>query len=362
MTAPLLNEDRRPEIIIVRRKKIGDDGHHGGAWKIAFADFMTAMMALFLVLWLVNAANEETRKAVASYFNPVKLVDRHRSERGLSAVDGPSRKKDQPRDGADVEVETEDPPHSQEETRFREDPAEIIEEIARLAKLDVEFARSQPVVEPDVFRDPFQNPLLAPVDTPIEPPFANKAKEGESTAEPNFEVERAADRTKPENSQPAEAEDREDTDPADAEVLEAELTQALSDGGEAAPVEMRDTPEGTLISVMETPAFPLFRSGSAIPEGKLVLLLETLGETLKGKDGGLEIYGHTDATPFAREDYDNWRLSTDRAHSTRLMLLRSGLQEGRISAVTGYAASRPIEGRERDDPINRRIEILLRRT
>lgn len=85
------SDDNRPvEFIIVKRGGAHDDGHHGGAWKIAFADFMTAMMALFLVLWLVNAANEQTRKAVASYFNPVKLVDRSRGNKGLSEAAGPA--------------------------------------------------------------------------------------------------------------------------------------------------------------------------------------------------------------------------------------------------------------------------------
>ena len=76
------------EIIIIKRGHDDHDDHHGGAWKIAFADFMTAMMALFLVLWLVNAANEETKKAVASYFNPVKLVDRNRSVKGVYDAQG----------------------------------------------------------------------------------------------------------------------------------------------------------------------------------------------------------------------------------------------------------------------------------
>ncbi|WP_306118277.1 MULTISPECIES: MotB family protein [unclassified Roseitalea] len=80
--------ENHQEIIIIKRPQHGEDGHHGGAWKIAFADFMTAMMALFLVLWLINAANEETKKAVASYFNPVKLVDRNRSVRGLYDAQG----------------------------------------------------------------------------------------------------------------------------------------------------------------------------------------------------------------------------------------------------------------------------------
>lgn len=81
----------RQEIVIVRRGG-GDheDGHHGGAWKIAFADFMTAMMCFFLVMWLINAANEQTKAAVASYFNPVKLIDRNSSKKGLEDMgDGP---------------------------------------------------------------------------------------------------------------------------------------------------------------------------------------------------------------------------------------------------------------------------------
>ena len=58
--------DTRPIIII--RKKVAAHGHHGGAWKVAYADFVTAMMALFIVLWLMNSS-EHVRKAVAGYFN-----------------------------------------------------------------------------------------------------------------------------------------------------------------------------------------------------------------------------------------------------------------------------------------------------
>ncbi|MGN6549676.1 MAG: MotB family protein [Pararhizobium sp.] len=72
------------EIIIVKRRLgEGHDDHHGGVWKIAYADFMTAMMAFFLVMWLVNAANDKTKAAVASYFNPIKLVDQTPVSRGI---------------------------------------------------------------------------------------------------------------------------------------------------------------------------------------------------------------------------------------------------------------------------------------
>lgn len=71
------------EIIIVKRRFEEEEGHHGGAWKIALADFMTAMMALFLVLWLIGSTTKETKTAIAEYFNPVKLADVSFDRRGL---------------------------------------------------------------------------------------------------------------------------------------------------------------------------------------------------------------------------------------------------------------------------------------
>lgn len=75
------------EIVIVKKRAPAQHGRHGGAWKIAYADFMTAMMAFFLVMWLINAANDETKAAVASYFNPIRLTDNKPAERGLKQQD-----------------------------------------------------------------------------------------------------------------------------------------------------------------------------------------------------------------------------------------------------------------------------------
>src|ERR1051326_2707411 len=63
-------EQQQPalKIYVIKRKKAGHAGHHGGAWKVAYADFVTAMMALFIVLWLMNA-DQETKQAVSAYFN-----------------------------------------------------------------------------------------------------------------------------------------------------------------------------------------------------------------------------------------------------------------------------------------------------
>src|SRR5579883_3306469 len=61
----------KPATIIVIKKKAAHGGHHGGAWKVAYADFVTAMMALFIVLWLMNQS-QQIKKAVAGYFNDPK--------------------------------------------------------------------------------------------------------------------------------------------------------------------------------------------------------------------------------------------------------------------------------------------------
>lgn len=63
-------------VVIKRKKVVSGDGHHGGAWKVAYADFVTAMMAFFLLMWLLGATNEKQRKGIADFFNPTIPVNR----------------------------------------------------------------------------------------------------------------------------------------------------------------------------------------------------------------------------------------------------------------------------------------------
>ena len=63
-------------VIIKRKKIIKGGGHHGGAWKVAYADFVTAMMAFFMLMWLLNATTEKQRKRIADYFNPTIPINR----------------------------------------------------------------------------------------------------------------------------------------------------------------------------------------------------------------------------------------------------------------------------------------------
>ncbi len=69
--------------IIIKRIKKGGHGHHGGAWKVAYADFVTAMMAFFLLLWLLNAVTEQQLNGVADYFTPIAASTRESGAGGM---------------------------------------------------------------------------------------------------------------------------------------------------------------------------------------------------------------------------------------------------------------------------------------
>ena len=70
-------------IIRKKKKRGGDDGHHGGAWKIAYADFVTAMMAFFLLMWLINVTSPEQKTGIAEYFNPITVSQRTAGSGGV---------------------------------------------------------------------------------------------------------------------------------------------------------------------------------------------------------------------------------------------------------------------------------------
>jgi chemotaxis protein MotB len=102
-------DDKSHDIIIIKRHGGHEEEHHGGAWKIAFADFMTAMMAFFLVLWIINATDKNTKTIIARYFNPLKLEDLTKSNKGIRQVTGDEAKEPQKDDGELTPVQTEPP-------------------------------------------------------------------------------------------------------------------------------------------------------------------------------------------------------------------------------------------------------------
>ncbi len=369
------------EIIIVRHGGDHEEGHHGGAWKIAFADFMTAMMCFFLVMWLINAANEQTKSAVASYFNPVKLIDRNSSRRGLEEIgDGPSSieaggqeaKDSQPTEGKEGEKDSgpaenqSAPDASVSEARADEklfaDPYAVLAEIAAntdrrqnvSTKGDGGANTSGPATGADggqSYRDPFA------------PDFWSQQVESVSQDDQALEVDTRE--TKAERKKAAvedagkEQVGAKRTDVAEAREIEKQLTKTLGKEMVGSGISVTATARGVVISITDELEFGMFEIGSAVPRPELVRAMEKIGKVIAEHEGSIVINGHTDARPFRTAKYDNWRLSTARAQSAYYMLARSGLDEKRMTEVAGFADRKL---KNTDDPLaaqNRRIEILL---
>jgi chemotaxis protein MotB len=97
--------DERP--IIVKKVKKVEGGHHGGAWKVAYADFVTAMMAFFLLLWLLNAVTEEQKKGIANYFRPTIAVQN--ASATFAILQGQAQPIESMSGGASMQTELDDP-------------------------------------------------------------------------------------------------------------------------------------------------------------------------------------------------------------------------------------------------------------
>jgi chemotaxis protein MotB len=180
------------ELIIIKRHGGHGDGHHGGAWKIAFADFMTAMMALFLVLWLISATNPKQRIVIAHYFNPVKLAEVSINKKGLDDPSPGEGGHGGPRSGETYEKVLDLPPLQEKRSLFNKgepqatheeatlfrDPYAILSEIAaepqpvpekKIAQAFDMQADAKPSETTDNFRDPFSTvPTAAPQQGAVE--------------------------------------------------------------------------------------------------------------------------------------------------------------------------------------------------
>ena len=397
----------RQEIIIVRRRGgNGEEAHHGGVWKIAFADFMTAMMAFFLVMWLTQASDMATRKQVAQYFNPIRLNDASPATRGVEqSDDGASR--DENENGIS-KADTNGEPHGkplagdqeggEEEALFRDPYAVLAEIAAEGASETTGELQGKPdgtglpgLNGGDAYRDPFDpaswqlapnatesaavideappsefKTAVLPNDMSDEPVPVDAETQAEAVAEAKAEAE--AETPDAEEAELAEADA--DAEPADGEAvaqadradeLKAEIAAEFARQGEPLPTNFEVVPGegGVTISIADDMMSGMFEVGSARPTPQVVAMMERIASVLSKQPGNVSIRGHTDSRPFRSAQYDNWRLSTARAHMAYYMLARGGLEEDRVKAIEGVADRAPKIADDPEAAANRRIEILL---
>lgn len=332
-----MSEGPGETIIIRKRRSDGDEDHHGGVWKLAFADFMTAMMAFFLVMWLINSTSKETKAVIVQYFNPVQLIDANPAHKGLRdpKVTGQGKSLQHSDSVADTPSEK----SREAEAALHRDPIKTLNDIAQ---------RERPEPEPAATaapRDPFDRaPRKAAPTPPPEPPSPEA---------------QANDKAKPDLRASLAAED----DPAKAlaAVLQSELEKAIKKEQRGAPrVEIAQTDEGLLISLTDDANFSMFSVGSIEPRPQLVRIIAQIGALLAKQNGEIELRGHTDGRSYAGAAYDNWRLSSDRATVVNYMLIRGGLPTARVGKIVGLADRRLKTPKDPLAAVNRRIEILLR--
>ena len=476
------------EIIIVKRHKGDHDGHHGGAWKIAYADFMTAMMAFFLIMWLVNAANEETKAAVASYFNPIKLTSEVPPDEGLQTPKKAKEKNDaaeqskDTKDGKSAENESnpgKDNSTSSEmdqvkasEADYFENPYAVIAEIAQETedKANISLRGDggandagpgtgadggeafKDIFDPDFWTQQIEISKTSPAnasDVPAETAglpgdgeiinadnpdslfkgtedegdkksgeqpkgdlkagegLTDKSDIGDKDKQAKADHDKASDKKedgKSEKDKDGRTDksklgktDKEKDGKSDqkelgenekallakfdknkngkldegelkaaktaqlAAELQDALRKALGDraGYLAEGLIVQPAEGGLLISITDQVKTPMFRSGSAIPNKETVVAMETIATLLKARKGQIAIRGHTDGRPYKSKSYDNWRLSTARAQSAYFMLTRGGIEEKRISQISGFADHRLKFPKDPLNAGNRRIEVLI---
>ncbi|MDZ4790690.1 MAG: MotB family protein [Hyphomicrobiales bacterium] len=375
---------RAPDVIVVRRRGHEDDHPpHGGIWKIAYADFMTAMMAFFLVMWLINTADTKTIGQIATYFNPIKLTNNIPGPKGVHEViaeepSGDKKSEKTPKKGEGGKAAADGPKHS--EQALFEDPYGIL---AKLAAEHRTAGGAAPANKKggEALRDAFDPDFVtAPLDDADLIPRAALKTAPKADAPPSEDMKQVSSETSPEpttatsKSNPGGIINENDkakpvagdgkSGESQAALLRAQLNKALTgvQANTIPDVQVTETAEGVLISLTDQFDFEMFAIGSAEPRPGLIAAMDKIARLLAQQSGKLLVRGHTDGRPYRSKLYDNWRLSSARAHMAHYMLIRGGVGESRFERIEGYGATGLKLPQKPDAAANRRIEILMRTT
>jgi len=314
-------EGEKP-VLIIKKKGHGDHGHHGGAWKVAYADFVTAMMAFFLLLWLLNVTTEEQRLGIANYFMPDSVS---RSQSGGGGVLG----------GVTIS------------------PGEMEKKAAGLV---LAIPRAPDASEAETAQD---------VDGEGKPPERREPRDPADRV-----LDASKDKDKDKDGDISERRLKEQLARQEEESFrkaEFELKQAIEDVPDlkqlAENLIVDRTPEGLRIQIVDQGKYSMFPLGSAAPMEHTRKLMNAVARIVQRLPNRISVTGHTDALQFQNNsrNYGNWELSADRANSSRRMLLEAGLPSDRINRVIGKAEQEPLFSENPNDPRNRCISIVLLR-
>ena len=292
--------------IIVKKIAAGHGGAHGGAWKIALADMMTAMMAFFLLMWILGATNDSQRKSVADYFKPSS-----QSQITMGALAGSNG-----------------------------------------------ILGGRSIIDPDGF--PYTAKQTAPMErlTP-----RSEGGPTENDPSPNSENARENDaktQNQSEGQGGSQAQESASFDQLEKEVKEQLAANPALEQLKSQVQFVRDK-EGLRIEVIDKADFSMFPLGTTKLQPKAQALLGEIAKSLEAMPNKISVRGHTDSVGFAnKEGKNNWSLSADRAETTRSTLEKNGIKSERFVQIEGVADTAPFNPNDPKDPRNRRISITVK--
>jgi chemotaxis protein MotB len=338
--------------IVLKRIEEGGHGHHGGAWKVAYADFVTAMMAFFLLMWLLNATTEEQRRGLADFFNPTNALST-----GNSGIN-------QPFGGRT--------PHSV--GNMAADTGAIrLERGPRPTQSESEEEEAEPPVasQPNPNAPPGEEDAPAPRRVAEGGTQASGEGAGGAAAAgehasgeardvpPALPISAAQAAERARQIEAAEQEQQRLEDAADA-LRSAFLADPLF-AELARQVLVEIVPEGLRIQLLESDGAPMFATGGTQPTERVRQMIRQVARSTAGLANPLTITGHTDSAPFRGTGRTNWELSAERANAARRLLVDSGVAESRLRGVIGMADREPLIADQPQAAANRRVAITLLR-
>lgn len=325
--------------ILVKRVRSPNKENVGGSWKIAYADFVTAMMAFFLLMWLINMTSPEQKRGIAEYFSPPTTSDSKSGAGGLLGGSSVVSRSGVTEGGTPAPPNGGETPPANEEVNV---PAGVPADTSPLASGAVQVAARTGGKEVAAHSGlPYDTGpgkgapsiiLTVPGSSSDIPPVnARTYPSTKSFSRIASQIQRALD-----------------------------STPALLDLKKNVLID--ETPKGLRIQIVDQDALSMFPAGSSTMSPQAAALLAELAKILKQVPNRISISGHTDSTflPNSKR-FDNWDLSSHRADAARRILVKDGLDPHRIAQIVGKADSDPLFPDNPTLAANRRIAITLLR-
>ena len=283
--------------IFIRKKIRLPEEAHGGAWKVAYADFVTAMMAFFLLLWLLSVTTEDRKQGISNFFEPVGVTDEQTGSGG------------------------------------------VLKGLAMSVEGALRSAGSPPSVSVSI------------------PTFGSQDS-GSTEGRHTMAESKGGGYTRGENMRQVEVERREFETIAAALRQAVQEIPELNTMQESLVIEK--TPEGLRIQLLDNANLKMFKRDTAALSDRGRHLLAILSSILVRLPYKIAIAGHTSSIPGSKEGTSGpWETSGLRAESARQVLLEFGVPVDSIARIAGKGDSDPLDPNRRQAPRNNRISVLL---